>query len=75
LLTAQQWNLLKAMAGEKIVSKPTGKEFMAKYKFGAASSVKTALISPYDKEMIFEDKGNYRIYDVFMIRWMQKLND
>lgn len=74
LLTDQQWGLLKAIAKEDKVEQPTSKDFIKKYNLNTPSTVKTALDSLLKKEMIFEDKGAYHVYDVFLSRWLQWRN-
>ncbi len=75
LITPFQWKLLIAIAKEEKVFQPQSKDFIQKHKLGAASTVKKAIDSLSDKELIFHQNKNqesyYRIYDVFMMRWMQ----
>ncbi|MGQ0827229.1 MAG: AAA family ATPase [Bacteroidota bacterium] len=74
LLTDNQWQLLKAIAKEGQIKKITSKDFIHKHKIGAASSIKTALTTLIDKEMIFSDQnGNYFVYDVFLSRWLEMM--
>ncbi|MDR2126750.1 MAG: ATP-binding protein [Prevotellaceae bacterium] len=73
LITAKQFSLLKAIASENMLAKPTSNIFIDKYKLGAASSIKTALNSLLDKELIFENNGNYRVYDCFFSIWLSKI--
>jgi AAA+ ATPase superfamily predicted ATPase len=73
LLTDTQWNLLKAIAKEDEVEMPTGKDFIKKYKLSAASSVKTALTALIEKQMVYEEKGKYFVYDIFLARWLERL--
>ncbi|MDR0754130.1 MAG: ATP-binding protein [Prevotellaceae bacterium] len=72
LITQKQMNLLKAIASENMIARPTSNIFIDKYKLGAASSIKTALTSLLDKELIFENNGNYRVYDCFFSIWLSK---
>jgi AAA+ ATPase superfamily predicted ATPase len=75
LLTYFQWHLLKAIAKEEKVLQPQSKQFLQKYKLGAASTVKKALDALITKEMILlkteKDESLYRIYDIFLMRWLQ----
>ncbi|MDR3227210.1 MAG: ATP-binding protein [Prevotellaceae bacterium] len=73
LITEKQLRLLKAIAAENIVTQPTSNFFIEKYKLGAASSIKTALTSLLEKELIFENNGNYRVYDCFFSIWLSKI--
>ncbi|MFA5045097.1 MAG: ATP-binding protein [Paludibacter sp.] len=76
LLTSFQWRLLIAIAKEEKLFQPQSKQFIQKYKLGAASTVKKAIDSLIDKEMVFvhieKDESYYRIYDVFLMRWLQR---
>ncbi len=72
-MTFFQFKLLKAIAKEKIVSKTNSKEFIGKYQLNQASSVNRAIKSLINKEMICEEKGNYKVYDMFFSKWLEKL--
>jgi uncharacterized protein len=72
LLTDYQWQLLKAIAREKDVRMPTSKTFIGQHGLGTPSSVKTALSALIDKELVYEEDGNYRVYDVFFSRWLER---
>jgi AAA+ ATPase superfamily predicted ATPase len=74
LITEKQLSLLKAIAAENIISQPTSNVFIDRYKLGAASSIKTALTSLLNKELVFENNGNYRVYDCFFSIWLSKIN-
>jgi len=75
LLTDYQWQLLIAIAKEEKVFQPQSKNFIQKHKLGGASTVKKAVDSLVVKEMLLvhieKDLSYYRIYDVFLIRWLQ----
>lgn len=73
LITGNQFGLLKAIAKEGVVKEPTGKEFLKKYKLSSASSVKTALESLLDKELIYMQSGGYIVYDRFLSIWLSRL--
>ena len=76
LLSPIQWNLLIAIAKEGLVTEPQAKGFLQKYKIGAASSVRKALNSLLDKEMVYSlettGKTAYRVYNVFLLRWLER---
>ena len=76
LLTTGQWRFLMAMAKEELVTQPTSAEFLQKYGLGSASAAKRTLESLVDKEMILKTttvQGNtYRIYNVFLMRWLER---
>ena len=76
LLTFMQWQLLKAIGIENELTKPTGKEFIRKHGLGSHSSVKRALTTLVDKDMVSvkvneDDEKVYYIQDVFLRRWIQ----
>jgi len=77
LLSPIQWQLLLAVAKEGLVTEPQAQEFLRKYKISAASSAKKALNILLDKEMIFSietmGKTAYRVYNVFLMRWMERV--
>lgn len=73
LLSKQQLKLLIAISKEGVVEKPTAAGFIAKYSLTATSSVKTALGSLLEKEMIFEENGVYQMYDIFFANYLKKL--
>ena len=72
LLTKHQFELLKAIAIEKQVNKPTSKDFLKKHNLSAASTIKTNLIALVNKEMIYQDKNGYNVYDVFFAQWLRR---
>ncbi|MBK7651075.1 MAG: ATP-binding protein [Flammeovirgaceae bacterium] len=69
LLTDQQWNLLKAIAQEEFVSKINQREFLNRYKL-SASTVQRSIKALEEREMVIYEKDAYRIYDVFLGRWL-----
>lgn len=76
LLSPVQWLLLLAIAKEGWVTEPQAHAFLQKYKIGAASSARKALIALLDKEMVCsvetEEKTAYRVYNVFLMRWLDR---
>ena len=76
LLSPIQWKLLIAIAKEGLVAEPQAQHFLKKYMLGAASSVKNALNALIDKEMIVSiettEKTAYRVYSVFLMRWLER---
>ena len=78
LLTATQWQLLKAIAKEETVTKPYTKEFIGRYRLGSAAIVKRSLESLLQKEMIYYNSSmevpDYAVYDKFLMRWLQQLS-
>jgi AAA+ ATPase superfamily predicted ATPase len=72
LLPKAQFDLLRAIAINKGVEKPTSKEFVNTYFLGTPSTVSTALKTLQNKEMIYKEKNLYKIYDVFMEKWFEE---
>lgn len=70
LLTSTQFRVLKAIALNGGVEKPTSKEFLSKYALGAASSVSQAVSSLEDKEFVFSSGNKYKLNDVFFAEWI-----
>ena len=77
LLTAGQWNILKAIAKEGKVYQILEKKFIQNHLLGTTSSIQRSIASLLQKEMIYEEqeeKGSYySIYDCFLSRWLEKI--
>jgi excinuclease ABC subunit C len=63
-----------AIAKEKILEKPNSSVFLRKYNFTQASSVNKALKYLLQKEMIYYENNVYKVYDVFLSKWLETLN-
>ena len=72
-MTDNQFSLLKAIAKEGIVKEPTGKDFLKKYRLPSASSVKTALDTLADKELLYRQADGYIVYDRFLGLWLRRI--
>ncbi len=76
LLTGNQWQLLKAIAGEDKVYQPSATYFMQKYQLGTPANVQRSLEALLNKEMVYKQKDEqgfyYRVYDCFLARWLEK---
>ena len=71
--TENQMNLLKAIASEGVVAQPTSAKFIRDHRLMAVSSVKTALESLEEKELVYRTGEGYMIYDRFMALWLRQL--
>ncbi len=71
LVTPMQVSVLKAIAIERTVSEPNSKEFLSTYSFENGSSVRYAIESLLDKELLYEKDGAYSVYDKFMGMWLR----
>ena len=72
LVTPIQARVLYAIASEVSIKEIQGKTFLTKYQLGAASTVKTAVKSLMEKELLIDNNGEYQIYDRFFGLWLVK---
>lgn len=72
ILTPLQFNLLKAIAKERTLEKPNSSTFIKKYNFTQASSINKALKYLLNKEMIYYENNVYKVYDVFLSKWLEE---
>lgn len=70
LLPQQQFKLLKALAVENNIQKPTAGSFIQKHNLISASSVSTSLKALTAKEMIVRSSDGWQVYDVFFSWWL-----
>lgn len=71
-LTANQVNLLKAIAKEGKVEQPQSNEFIKRNDLPSPSSVKAALDVLVDKELVYTQPDGYIIYDRLLNLWLQR---
>ena len=71
-LSSNQFNLLKAIASEGIVDKPTGGRFIRHHNLASASVVQSSLRGLLDKEIVYRSPRGYIIYDRFMSIWLKR---
>jgi len=72
LLPNNQRNLIKAIAKEGVVQKPSAVDFLMKHKLPSSSSTLQALHALADKEMIYLSLEGYKCYDVFFRRFLER---
>jgi AAA+ ATPase superfamily predicted ATPase len=72
LITSAQYHLLTAIAKEGSVSQPSGQKFISKYQLGSPSTISSALKTLVDKEMIYKENDEYKVYDVFLSKWLAR---
>lgn len=76
LLTSTQWKLLAAIASEGEVEQALGQKFIKAYQLGSSASIQRSLEALLSKEMIYKtddtQKSAYRVYDVFLERWLAR---
>lgn len=76
MLTNPQWQMLKAIAHEKIVYQPTAKGFLTKYNLGTSATALRSLKTLTGYELVIKDfdaqgVSFYSVYDVFLQRWAE----
>lgn len=75
LLTAAQWNFLIAIAKEGEVKQLTAQKFISQYAIGTPANARRLSRSLLDKELLLElqykKETFYRVYDVFLSRWLE----
>ena len=71
--TANQFDLLKAIAKDSIVSQPTSAKFITSHRLSGASSTKAALKVLEDKELVYRTPQGYVVYDKFMDLWLKRI--
>ena len=72
LLPGNQRSLIKSIAKEGIVQKPSAVNFLIKYKLPSSSSTLQALHVLVEKEMIYRSPDGYKVYDVFFRRFLER---
>lgn len=75
LLTTAQWNFLIAIAKEGEVKQLTAQKFISQYEIGTPANARRISRSLLDKELLLElpykKETFYRVYDVFLSRWLE----
>lgn len=72
LMTDRQLRVLRAVAKEGVVKEAGSNAFLQKYQLGAYSTVRSALLTMADKELIYQrDDGAYMIYEKFFGLWLK----
>lgn len=70
-LTANQQMLLVAIAKEKQVEKPLANDFLRSHNLTSPSSVRTALSSLLDRQLLTFSNGVYYVTDIFFSLWLK----
>ena len=75
LLTHAQWNYLIAVAKEDEIEQITAQKFLHTYHIGTPANARRINHALMDKELILaienKERITYRVYDVFLSRWLQ----
>lgn len=76
LLTSMQWNFLIAIAKAGEVKQLTSQKFISQYAIGTPANARRISKSLLEKELLLETTSregtSYRVYDVFLSRWLEK---
>ncbi len=72
LVTSLQFNILKAVAREKVVEKPYSNEFIGKYKLKSTSSVKTSIEILLKKGMLTQQQQGINVADLYFSFWLAR---
>ena len=72
-LTDNQRSLLRALATEGVVKQPQSGDFIRSHNLPSSSSVKTALGTLLEKELINQTAEGYIVYDRFFAVWLKRL--
>jgi AAA+ ATPase superfamily predicted ATPase len=77
ILTRKQWRVLQAISQEGKVYQPYGKDFMMKFRFTNNSSLRRAIQSLLNSQLLYvgQESGSswFEIMDVFFSRWLKKM--
>ncbi len=76
-MSKYQWRVLTAIALEGKVYQTTSKDFITRHKLGSSASVLRALEFLTSRELVYQylektGKSYYEIYDIILMRWLQK---
>ena len=72
LITDRQLRVLRAVAKEGVVKEPGSNVFLHTYQLGAYSTVRSALQTLVEKELIYQkDDGSYMVYEKFFGLWLK----
>ncbi len=72
LLTSVQFSVMTAIAKEGGVEQINSGSFLNKHKLSQPSSVTAAVNALIDKQMIYYEDNKYRLYDVYLEKWLKK---
>ena len=72
-LSVNQQRLLKAIANEGKVAQPQSNSFIQRYGLTSASSVRKALTTLIDKDLVYHTTEGYIVYDRFFDLWLKRI--
>ena len=72
LVTPAQTKLLRAIAKEGSVMQALSHSFINQYNLGATSTIRSAIKTLVEKELVLDSQGAYQIYDRFFALWLKR---
>lgn len=73
LVTDRQLQVLRAVAKEGGVKEPGSNLFLQKHQLGAYSTVRSAIQSLIEKELLYQNEdGTYQVYEKFFALWLKQ---
>ena len=72
LITSAQYHLLTAIAKEGRIKQASGQAFISKYKLSSPSTISSALKTLVEKELVIKENEVYKVYDVFLSKWLAR---
>ena len=72
LVTPAQAKLLRAIAREGSVQQALSQSFISQYHLGASSTVRSAIKTLIEKELVLDCQGAYQVYDRFFALWLKR---
>ena len=72
LVTPAQAKLLRAIAREGSVQQALSQSFISQYHLGASSTVRSAIKTLVEKELVLDCQGAYQVYDRFFSLWLKR---
>ena len=72
LVTPAQAKLLRAIAREGSVQQALSQHFISQYGLGATSTVRSAVKTLVEKELVLDIQGAYQVYDRFFSLWLKR---
>ena len=72
LVTPAQAKLLRAIAKEGSIQQALSQSFISQYGLGATSTVRSAIKTLVEKELVLDTQGAYQVYDRFFALWLKR---
>lgn len=72
LVTPAQAKLLRAIAREGNVQQALSQSFISQYGLGATSTIRSAIKTLVEKELVLDVQGAYQVYDRFFALWLKQ---